>query len=36
MGGTEKHHLKQGLSGSEGQKSHVFPHMQIINLKQMQ
>jgi hypothetical protein len=24
------------LSGSEGEKSHVLPHIQIIDLKQMQ
>jgi hypothetical protein len=36
MDGTGEHHLKQSLPGSEGQKSHVLPHMQIIDLKQMQ
>jgi hypothetical protein len=34
--GIGEHHIKQSLSGSEGQKSHVLPHLGIINLKQMQ
>jgi hypothetical protein len=35
MDGSGEHHLKQKL-GSEGQKSHVLPHMWIVVLKQMQ
>jgi hypothetical protein len=35
MDGTREH-LKLSWPGSEGQKSHVLPHMQIIDLKQMQ
>jgi hypothetical protein len=36
MDGIEEHHLKQSQSGSEGQKSHVLPHMWILDIKQMQ
>jgi hypothetical protein len=36
MDGTGEHHLSEVKSGSEGQKSHVLPHMQTLDLKQMQ
>jgi hypothetical protein len=36
MDGTGEHHSERGQSGSEDQKSYVFPHMQTLDLEQMQ
>jgi hypothetical protein len=33
MNETGEHHVKQRKSGSKGQKSHVFPHMWKLDLK---
>jgi hypothetical protein len=35
MHGIGEHHLKWSHPGSEDQKVHVLPHMQIVDLKQM-
>jgi hypothetical protein len=35
MDGTRENHLKQSKPGSEGQKSHVLPHIWIIDPKQI-
>jgi hypothetical protein len=35
MDGTGEQHLNQNWPGSEGQKSHVLPHIWIIDLKEM-
>jgi hypothetical protein len=32
MDGTGEHHLKWSYPGTEGKKSYVLPHMQIIDL----
>jgi hypothetical protein len=36
MDGTGEHHSEQGQPGSEDQKSYVLPHMQTLDLGQMQ
>jgi hypothetical protein len=36
MDGTGDHHSEQGQPSSEDQKSYVLPHMQILDLGQMQ
>jgi hypothetical protein len=36
MDGTEEHHSERGQPGSEDQKSYVLPHMQTLDLEQMQ
>jgi hypothetical protein len=36
MGGTGKHHSKQGQPGSEDQELHVLSHMWTLDLGQMQ
>jgi hypothetical protein len=33
MDGTLEHNIKQNKSDSEGQRSHVFSHMQNLDLK---
>jgi hypothetical protein len=36
MDGTGEHYSERGQSSSEDQKSYVFPHMQTLDLRQMQ
>jgi hypothetical protein len=36
MDGTGEHHSERGKPGSEDQKLYVFPHMQTLDLGQMQ
>jgi hypothetical protein len=36
MDGTGEHHFEQGQPGSEDQKSNVLPHMQTLDVEQMQ
>jgi hypothetical protein len=33
MNGTGDHHVNQNKPGSEGQRSHVFPHMWMLGLQ---
>jgi hypothetical protein len=36
MDGTREHHSEQGQPSSEDQKPYVLPHMQILDLGQVQ
>jgi hypothetical protein len=36
MDGTGEHHSERGQPGSEDQESYVLPHMQTLDLGQMQ